>query len=267
MGLTSPHGLEFHNARLSHHNKRYTDFLYARQQRQGMLYRDCQRLVNQDRNVFAACMVACGDADAMVTGVTRNSFDALDEISRVIAAKPGSVLFGLTVLLARERTVLLADTLVHEVPSSAQLADIAIQAAAKAHELGLDPRVALLSYSNFGNPMGKDGQRVRDAVALLDRRGVGFEYDGEMSADVALNERLMHQLYPFCRLGGPANILVMPELHSANIAAKLLPELGGGTAVGPLLLGLSHPVQIANMGATVSDLVNLAALSAHDAIR
>ncbi|HJY49627.1 MAG TPA: NADP-dependent malic enzyme, partial [Stellaceae bacterium] len=267
MGLTSPQGLEFHNARLSQHNKRYTDFLYARQQRQGMLYRDCQRLVNLDRNVFAACMVACGDADAMVTGVTRNSFDALDEISRVIAVKPGSVLFGLTVLLARERTVLLADTLVHEAPSSAQLADIATQAAAKAHELGLIPRVALLSYSNFGNPMGKDGQRVRDAVALLDRRGVGFEYDGEMSADVALNERLMRQLYPFCRLGGPANILVMPELHSANIAAKLLPELGEGTAVGPLLLGLSHPVQIANMGATVSDLVNLAALSAHDAIR
>jgi malate dehydrogenase (oxaloacetate-decarboxylating)(NADP+) len=181
--------------------------------------------------------------------------------------KPGSLLFGLTVLLARERTVLLADTLVHEAPSSAQLADIAIQAAAKAHELGLVARVALLSYSNFGNPMGRDGQRVRDAVALLDHRAVGFEYDGEMSADVALNERLMQQLYPFCRLSGPANILVMPELHSANIAAKLLPELGGGTAVGPLLLGLSHPVQIVNMGATVSDLVNLAALSAHDAIR
>src|ERR1700756_3557 len=266
MGLSAPEGLEIHNARLSQHNKRYTDFLYARQQRQGMLYRDCQRLVNQDRNVFAACMVACGDADAMVTGVTRNSFDVLDEVSRVIAVKPECVLFGLTILLARERTVLLADTLVHEVPSSAQLADIAIQAAAKAHQLGLVPRVALLSYSNFGNPMGKDGQRVRDAVALLDSRGVGFEYDGEMSADVALNERLMRQLYPFCRLGGPANILVMPELHSANIAAKLLPELGGGTAVGPLLLGLSHPVQIANMGATVSDLVNLAALSAHDAI-
>ncbi|MGH7115376.1 MAG: NADP-dependent malic enzyme [Stellaceae bacterium] len=267
MGLSSPEGLEIHNARVSHDNRRYTDFLYARQQRHGMLYRDCQRMVNLDRNVFAACMVACADADAMVTGVTRNSFDALAEVSRVIAVKPGCELFGLTVLLARERTVLLADTLVHEMPSSAQLADIAIQAAAKAHELGLAPRVALLSYSNFGNPMGQDGQRVRDAVSLLDKRGVGFEYDGEMSADVALDERLMRQLYPFCRLGGPANILVMPELHSANIAAKLLPQLGGGTAVGPLLLGLSHPVQIVNMGATVSDLVNLAALSAHDAIR
>jgi malate dehydrogenase (oxaloacetate-decarboxylating)(NADP+) len=267
MGLSSPEGLEIHNARLSHNNQRYTDFLYQRQQRQGMLYRDCQRLVNQDRNVFAACMVACGDADAMVTGVTRNSFDVLDEVSRVIAVKPDGVVFGLTILLANERTVLLADTLVHEAPSSAQLADIAIQAAAKAHQLGLVPRVALLSYSNFGNPMGKDGQRVRDAVALLDERGAGFEYDGEMSADVALDERLMRQLYPFCRLGGPANILVMPELHSANITAKLLPRLGGGTVVGPLLLGLSQPVQIVNMGATVSDLVNLAALSAHDAIR
>ena len=127
--------------------------------------------------------------------------------------------------------------------------------------------MALLSYSNFGNPMGKDAERVREAVALLDQRGVGFEYDGEMSADVALDEGLMRRLYPFCRLSGPANILVMPELHSANIAAKLLPQLGGGTVVGPLLLGLSHPVQIVNMGATVSDLVNLAALSAHDAIQ
>jgi malate dehydrogenase (oxaloacetate-decarboxylating)(NADP+) len=231
-----------------------------------MLYRDCQRMVNQDRNVFAACMVACGDADAMVTGVTRNSFDALDEISRVIDVAPGCVLFGLTILLARERTVLLADTLVHEVPSSAQLADIAVQAATKARELGLDPRVALLSYSTFGNPRGKEVERVRDAVALLDRRGVAFEYDGEMSADVALDQRLMRQLYPFCRLGGPANVLIMPELHSANIAAKLLPQLGGGTMVGPLLIGLSRPVQIVSLGATVSDLVNLAALSAHDAV-
>jgi malate dehydrogenase (oxaloacetate-decarboxylating)(NADP+) len=267
MGLSSPEGLEIHNARLSHSNKRYTDFLYTRRQRQGMLHRDCQRLVNQDRNVFAACMVACADADAMVTGVTRNSFDVLDEVSRVIAVKSDSVLFGLTVLLAREHTVLLADTLVHEAPSSAQLADIAIQAAAKAHQLGLEPRVALLSYSNFGNPMGEASQRVRDTVVLLDQRNVGFEYDGEMSADVALDDSLMRRLYPFCRLTGPANVLVMPELHSANIAAKLLPQLGGGTVVGPLLLGLSQPVQIVNMGATVSDLVNLAALAAHDAIR
>jgi malate dehydrogenase (oxaloacetate-decarboxylating)(NADP+) len=231
-----------------------------------MLYRDCQRLVNQDRNVFAACMVACGDAEAMVTGLTRNSFDVLDGVSRVIDVKPGSQMFGLTMLLARERTVLLADTLVHESPDAAQLADIAVGAAAKARELGLEPRVALLSYSSFGNPPGPHAVRVREAVALLDERNPGFEYDGEMSADVALDHRLMQQLYPFCRLAGPANILVMPDLHSANITAKLLPHLGGGTVVGPLLIGLSRPVQIVNIGATVSDLVNLAALAAHDAI-
>jgi malate dehydrogenase (oxaloacetate-decarboxylating)(NADP+) len=267
MGLSSAGPLEIHNARLSHSNQRYTEFLYNRQQRKGMLYRDCQRQVNQDRNVFAACMVACGDADAMVTGVTRNSFDILDEVTRVIEMKQDCEMFGLTVLLARQRAVLLADTLVHENPTSAQLADIAIEAAAKARELGLEPRVALLSYSNFGNPMGEGGERIREAVALLDGRGVDFEYDGEMSADVALDASLMRRLYPFCRLSGAANILVMPELHSANISAKLLAHLGGGTVIGPLLMGLAHPVQIVNIGATVSDLVNLAALAAHDAIR
>src|SRR5712691_2837660 len=200
IGLSAPAPLEIHNAALSHRNQHYTDFLYARLQRHGMLYRDCQRLVNQDRNVFAACMVACGDADAMVTGVTRNSFDVLDEVKRVIEVEPASLMFGLTILLARERTVLLADTLVHETPSPTQLADIAVQAAAKAREFGLQPRVALLSYSNFGNPRGQGSQRVRDAVGLLDRCDAGFEYDGEMSADVALVERLMRQLYPFCRL-------------------------------------------------------------------
>src|SRR5581483_3477110 len=267
MGLNPAEPLEIHNARLSHHNKRYTDLLYARQQRRGMLYRDCQRLVNQDRNVFAACMVACGDADAMVTGVTRNSFDVLDEVKRVIEIDSGAVMCGVTFVLARERTVLLADTLVNENPTPAQLADIAAQAAAKARALGLEPRVALLSYSSFGNPGGQQGSRVRQAVEILDGRGADFEYDGEMSADVALDERLMRQLYPFCRLSGPANILVMPDLDSANISAKLLPTLGGGTVVGPLLIGLSRPVQIVNIGATVSDLVNLAALAAHDAIR
>jgi malate dehydrogenase (oxaloacetate-decarboxylating)(NADP+) len=267
IGLNSAGPLEIHNARLSHSNQRYINFLYQRQQRHGMLYRDCQRLVNQDRNVFAACMVACGDADAMVTGVTRNSFDVLDEVTRVIEMKPGCEMFGLTVLLARAHTVLLADTLVHENPSPVQLAEIAVEAAAKARELGLEPRVAMLSYSNFGNPAGDGAQRVREAVALLDGRHVDFEYDGEMSADVALDVGLMRRLYPFCRLSGAANILIMPELHSANISAKLLAHLGGGTAVGPLLMGLAHPVQIVNIGATVSDLVNLAALAAHDAIR
>ncbi|HEX3863478.1 MAG TPA: NADP-dependent malic enzyme [Stellaceae bacterium] len=266
IGLSTPAPLEIHNSALSDRTQHYTEFLYKRLQRQGMLNRDCQRLVNQDRNVFAACMVACGDADAMVTGLTRNSFDVLNSIRQVIDEKPASLVFGLTILLARQHTVLVADTLMHDRPTAAQLADIAIGAAAKARELGLDPRVALLSYSNFGNPPGPDGERVREAVSLLDQRHADFEYDGEMSADVALDHRLMRDLYPFCRLSGPANILVMPELHSANITAKLLPYLGGGTVVGPLLIGLARPVQIVNVGATVSDLVNLAALAAHDAV-
>ncbi len=265
-GLSAAVSLDIHNAALSHRTQRYTEFLYERLQRSGMLYRDCQRLVNQDRNVFAACMVACGDADGMVTGLTRNSFDVLEGVRQVIDVRPDLLVFGLTMLLARQRTVLLADTLVHPNPSAVQLAEIAVAAAAKAHEFGIEPRVALLSYSNFGNPPGPHGERVREAVALLDQRKAGFEYDGEMSADVALDHRLMRQLYPFCRLSGPANILVMPELHSANIAAKLLPYLGGGTVIGPLLIGLAHPVQVVNVGATVSDLVNLAALAAHDAI-
>jgi malate dehydrogenase (oxaloacetate-decarboxylating)(NADP+) len=269
MAATGPSGrdvIEIHNARLSQHNRRYTDFLYARQQRHGLLYRDCQRQVNQDRNVFAACMVACGDADAMVSGLTRNSFDVLDQVTRVIEVKPDGVMFGMTILLGREHPLLLADTLVHETPSPAQLAEIAVQASVKAREFGLSPRVAFLSHANFGNPTGPDSERVRDAVALLDQRGPDFEYDGEMSPDVALDARLMRQLYPFCRLAEAANILVMPSLNSANITAKLLPHLGGGTVVGPLLIGLSRPVQIVSTGATVSDLVNLGALAAHDAI-
>ena len=188
------------------------------------------------------------------------------DVGGLIELKPDGVMFGMTILLAREHPLLLADTLVHETPSPSQLAEIAVQAAAKAREFGLTPRVAFLSYANFGNPTGPDCERVRDAVALLDRRRPDFEYDGEMSPDVALDARLMRQLYPFCRLADAANILVMPDLNSANITAKLLPHLGGGTVVGPLLIGLRHPVQIVNTGATVSDLVNLGALAAHDAI-
>ncbi len=266
MGLVSPEGLEIHNARLSQANKLYTDFLYARMQRMGALCRDCQRMVNQNRNVFAACMVACGDADAVVTGTTRSYAVAFDDVSRVFDAKPESRVFGLTMLLSHGKSVFIADTTVHELPSAEELADIAVQTAAKARQMGQEPRVALLSFSNFGNPKRERAQRVRDAVALLDQRHVDFEYDGEMGADVALNHALMRELYPFCRLTGPANVLIMPALHTANVSAKLLTQLGGGTVIGPLLIGLTKPVQIVELGATVSDLVNMAALAAHDAI-
>jgi malate dehydrogenase (oxaloacetate-decarboxylating)(NADP+) len=267
MGLAAAGDLEVHNARLSHANKTYADFLYGRLQRKGALYRDCQRMVNQDRNTFAACMVACGDADAMVTGVTRNYFSAVEEVTRVIPAKPGHRICGYALLLSRGRSVFIADTTEHALPGAAELADIATQSAHRARQMmGQAPRVALLSYSNFGNPLGEAGRRVRDAVALLDARKVDFEYDGEMSAEVALNGTLMRQRYPFCRLSGPANVLIMPGLNSANIASQLLEQLGGGKRIGPLLMGLEKPAQIVEMGATVSDLVNLAALAAHEAI-
>ncbi|MSP88387.1 MAG: NADP-dependent malic enzyme [Alphaproteobacteria bacterium] len=258
--------LEIHNARLSRDNKRYTEFLYKRLQRKGALARDCQRMVNQDRNVFAACMVATGDADAMVTGVTRSFHTCFDEVARVIDPRRGERAFTMSIVIARGRTVFIADTSVNELPSAEETADIATQAATKARQLGHEPRVALLSFSNFGNPLFEKAQIMRDAVKVLDARRVDFEYDGEMQADVALNPELL-QLYPFCRLSGPANVLIMPGLHSANISSKLMQELGGGSVIGPLLIGLAKPVQIAQMGASVHDLVSAAAFAAYDAVR
>ncbi len=265
LGLPKIEGLEIHNAKLSTANKDYTNFLYERLQRKGSLYRDCQRMVNQDRNIFAACMVAMGDADAMLTGLTRNYYVALEEITRVLDPRPEEHMFGLSLVLARDRTLFVADTSVHELPEPSQLADFAIQSATVARRMGHEPRVAFLSFSNFGNPMLERSEVVRDAVQVLDERRVSFEYDGDMGVDVALNKELLVH-YPFCRLTGPANVLIMPGLHSSQISTNLLHELGGGTVIGPMLMGLSKPAQIVPMGATVSDMVNMAALAAHDAI-
>ena len=259
--------LEIHNARKSELNQRYTDFLYRRHQRRGMLYRDCQRLVNQDRNVFASLMVAHDDADAMITGVTRAFVSSFRDVMTALDPKPGRRVFGLSMVLGGGRTVFIADTSVHELPSPEELADIAVQSAAHARAMGHEPRVALLSFSNFGNPMREKAERIREAVTCLDNMDVDFEYDGEMQANVALDQDLMHELYPFCRLTGPANVLIMPALHSANISAKLLQQIGGNTVIGPLVIGLAKPAQIVPMGATVNDLVTAAALAAHDAIR
>jgi len=264
LGLPIIEGLEIHNAKLSKSNKDYTDFLYGRLQRDGSLYRDCQRMVNQERNVFAACMVAMGDADAMVTGLTRNYFVALEEITRVLDPKPDEHIFGLSLVLSHGKTLFVSDTAVHELPTPEQLADFAQQTAAVARRMGHEPRVALISFSNFGNPMLSRSEIIRNAVRVLDGRQVPFEYDGEMGVDVALNPELL-KLYPFCRLSEPANVLIMPGLHSSQTSTKLLGELGGGTVIGPMLMGLSKPAQIVPMGATVSDMVNMAALAAHDA--
>jgi malate dehydrogenase (oxaloacetate-decarboxylating)(NADP+) len=265
LGIRGKDALEVHNARLSNRNKHYTDFLYKRLQRDGKLYRDCQRMVNQDRNVFAACMVACGDADSMITGLTRASHTCRKEILHAIDVDKDQQLFGLSIMITRDRTVFIADTMVHEHPSGEQLANFAIQGAAKARMLGHEPRVALLSHSNFDVPPGSLGKEVRRAVEILDSAKRDFAYEGEMTASVALDQDLA-AFYPFCRLGGPANVLIMPGLYSASISSRMLQKLGGGTIIGPLLVGLNKPAQIMRMDSTVSDIVNEAVLAAHDAI-
>jgi len=256
-------GIEIVNARLSTRNTVYTNHLYERLQRHGYLLRDCQRLVNTDRNHFACCMVALGDADAMVTGVTRNFSGALEDVRRVIDPKPGHRVIGVSLVVTRGRTVLVADTAVTEMPNAEELADIAIEAAGVARRFGYEPRLALLAFSTFGHPQGERSARVIEAVKILDHRRVDFEYDGEMAADVALNPELAAP-YPFCRLSGPANVLVMPAFHSASISTKMLQELGGATVIGPLLVGLDRPVQIVQLGAKDNQLVNMAALAAYN---
>jgi malate dehydrogenase (oxaloacetate-decarboxylating)(NADP+) len=255
-------GIEIHNARLSRRNTIYAQYLYEKLQRKGFLFRDCQRLINQDRNHFAAAMVALGDADAMVTGVTRNFSLALDEVSRVIDQKPGHRMIGVSLVLARGRPVLVADTAIAEMPSAQDIAEIAIEAAGVARRLGYDPRVAMLSFSTFGHPKSERATRVQEAVRILDQMRVEFEYDGEMAADVALNRERMVATYPFCRLSDAANVLVMPAFHSASIGAKMLQELGGATVIGPLIVGLDKPVQFVSLAATDAEIVNMATLAA-----
>jgi malate dehydrogenase (oxaloacetate-decarboxylating)(NADP+) len=263
VGIELGEGIEMINAAMSTRNAVYTNHLYERLQRHGYLVRDCQRLVNTDRNHFAACMVALNDADAMVTGVTRNFSVALEDVRRVIDPKPGHRVIGASLVVARGRTVLVADTAVTEMPTAEELAEIAIEAAGVARRLGYEPRLAMLAFSTFGHPEGERSARVIEAVKILDGKRVDFEYDGEMAADVALNAELM-QPYPFCRLSGPANVLVMPAFHSASISTKMLQELGGATVIGPLLVGLDRPVQIVQLGAKDNQLVNMAALAAYN---
>ncbi len=261
LGIELGGGIEIINAAMSKRNSTYAHYLYERLQRKGYLARDCQRMVNQDRNHFAACMVSLGDADAMVTGVTRNFSVALEDVRRCIDAKPGHRVMGASLVLARGRTVLVADTAVTEMPSAEDLADIAVEAAGVARRLGYEPRLALLAFSTFGQPPGERAAHVQGAVRILDQRRVDFEYDGDMAADVALNMDLRDN-YPFCRLSGPANVLIMPAFHSASISTKLLQELGGATVIGPILVGLDRPVQIVPLSANDAQLVNMAALAA-----
>jgi len=259
----SAHDIEIVNALLSQHNERYTDHVYARLQRQGFLFRDAQRLVNQDRNVFGACMVAMGQADAMVTGTTRHFAKALRNIGYVSDPIKGQRVIGITPVMARGKTVFIADTAVNEFPEASELADIAEEAATFARRMGYEPRVAFLAVSTFGQPVTERSDKIRGAVSLLDGRRVDFEYDGEMLPSIALNPEAK-SLYPFMRLTEPANVLVMPALHSAAISASLLHEIGGATVLGPILVGLEHSIQIVPLGASVTDIVNMAAFAAYE---
>ncbi len=261
-GLPADADLEIHNAALSNHNSLYTDYLYKRLQRQGYLFRDAQRLVNSDRNVFASCMLAMGHADGMVTGVTRNFDVALNNVKLVLDPRAGERLVAMSIILARGRTIFMADTNINVLPTSEELAEIAMQAAHATRRLGTEPRLAFVSYSNFGNPDTSHSRRVAGAVKILDGRDdVDFNYEGEMTPRMALNERY-REAFPFSRLEGEANVLVVPGLHSGSISTKLLGELGEATVIGPLLMGLEKPVQIAQIGSSVSDLVTLAVMAA-----
>jgi malate dehydrogenase (oxaloacetate-decarboxylating)(NADP+) len=241
----------------------YIDALYKRMQRHGALHRDCVRLVTNDRNVYAASMLAAGDADAMVTGVTRNYTVALNDVRQVLDSRPGQVPIGVTGIVSKGRVVLVADTTVHEMPTAEELADITEQMAGVARRFGIEPRVALLAFSTFGYPRGERSERIIEAVEILARRKVDFEYDGEMAADVALDREKM-ALYPFCRLSEVANVLIMPAIHSASISTKMLQQMGGVTILGPLLVGLQKSVQIAPLGAKMSEIYNMAVLAAYD---
>ncbi len=231
-GVELKSGLEIQNAKLSNRTNAYSEHLYARLQREGYLQRDCHRLINTDRNHFAAAMVALGDADAMVSGLTRNYSVVLDDVRHVIDPKPGRAVIGISIVIAKGRTTFVADTAVHDMPGAAQLARIATEAARFARKLGHTPRVAFLAHSTFGHPASERSERVREAVGLLSQNSVDFEFDGEMGADVALNPELM-ALYPFCRLTGPANVLVMPAFHSASISTRMVQELGAPRSSAP----------------------------------
>jgi malate dehydrogenase (oxaloacetate-decarboxylating)(NADP+) len=261
LGVENPDAFEIQNSADSDLVPHMVAYLYERLQRRGYTERDVRRMVNQDRNTFASLLLALGHGDAMISGLTRTFAQTMREVSRVLDPKPGQVPFGVHMMIGKNYTVFLADTTINERPSAPELAHIARETAAVARRLGHEPRVAFLSYSTFGNPPGRWLENIRDAVHILDAEDPGFEYEGEMAPDAALNSRVK-ALYPFSRLSGPANVLVMPGLQSANLSAKLLRELAGNATIGPMLIGMEKPVQIAPMTAIAPDVLTLAVLAA-----
>ncbi|MDJ0979463.1 MAG: NADP-dependent malic enzyme [Erythrobacter sp.] len=260
LSVADPGSFEIQNSADSRHVPAMVDYLYNRLQRRGFTERDVRRMVNQERNVFSALLVALGHADGMISGLTRTYAQTVREVNLVLDKKKGALPFGIHMMIGKSHTTFLADTTMNERPKAEELAYIAKETAAVARRMGHEPRVAFLSYSTFGNPSGQWLGNIREAVAILDREDPGFEYEGEMAPDAALNPAVM-KLYPFSRLSGPANVLIMPGLQSANLSAKLLRELGSNTTVGPMLLGMEKPVQIAPMTAIAPDVLTLAVLA------
>ncbi len=260
LAVDDPESFIIENSAVSDKKPEMVRYLYERMQRRGYTERDVGRMVNQERNVFAALLVALGHGDGMISGLTRTFSQTAREIARVIDPKPGAHPFGIHMMIGKNHTTFLADTTITERPTAEQLAHIARETAAVARRMGHEPRVAFLSYSTFGNPSGQWLGNLRDAVAILDGEQPDFEYEGEMAPDAALNPKVM-ALYPFSRLSGPANVLVMPGLQSANLSAKLLRELAGNATIGPMLIGMAKPVQIAPMTAIAPDLLTLAVLA------
>ncbi len=261
-GLSDAVGeLEVVNAANTTHLQTYKDFLYSRLQRKGFDRQDVHRLSARDRHVFSSLMLAHGHADGMVTGATRKSAHVLDLINHVYDVSPHDGAVGITALLLKGRIVLICDTLVHEWPDEYDLADIAERGASVARNLGLEPRVAFVSFSTFGYPRSERAEKMHQAPKVLDDRNVDFEYEGEMAVDVALNARVMED-YPFSRLTGPANILVVPARHSASISVKLMQEMAGATVLGPILTGIDRPIQICSTVSTANDILNMAIIAA-----
>ena len=253
--------LEVVNAANTEHLEDYKNYLYQRLQRKGFDTTDVHRLAARDRHVFGSLMLAHGHGDGLVTGVTRKSAHVLELISHVYDVGPHDGAVGVTAILSKGKIILIADTLVHEWPNENDLADIAERGASVARALGLEPRVAFVSFSTFGYPISERAEKMRIAPDVLQKRGVDFEFEGEMAVDVALNVNEMKK-YPFSRLSGPANVLVVPARHSASISVKLMQEMGGATVIGPILTGIDKPIQICSTVSSVNDILNMAAIAA-----
>ena len=265
IGYNENFDIEIVNSEDTTKREKYVNFLFEKLQREkGLLERDCDRLVRNDRVVWASCMVACGDADGAVTGNTRRFGASFDKVTQVIDARPGEIMFGLNMVVARGKTIFVGDTSVNEYPSSEELAEIAISSARVVKMFGFVPKVAFVSHSTFGQPLTSRTKHIKKAVEILKDKNVDFDFDGDMQPDVALNEEYK-ELYPFSSIVGNANILIMPGQHSAAISYKMMKSLGDTKVIGPLLIGLGQPIEIAPLRSSTSEIINLASVAAYSA--